>query len=161
MALLNRDGYATARERSRGQVLAEFTLAIPLFMLIVLAIAEGSYFVAASNIVSSATHEGARLGVLETTNSRDTIRNRVQSSAAAIVSLDTSDVTLQIASVKEDGSHEAVKSCDNTCYQARKKDDRLIVRTDYTHTPLVGYVFGGVSFEVPARAELTVEGDAV
>ena len=141
-------------------MLAEFTIAIPLFMLVVLGIAEGSYYVAASTIVNSATHEGARLGVLGSTGSRGTIRTHVKDSAKPIVSLSSSDIKLQLAKVKEDGSYESVSSCDNGCYQGRKKDDRLIVLTTYDHTPLVGYVFGGLSFPSSAKAELTVEEDA-
>jgi hypothetical protein len=33
-----------------------------------------------------------------------------------------------------------------------------MVRTTYTHTPLVGYVFSGISFPANADAELLVEG---
>ena len=52
-------------------------------------------------------------------------------------------------------------ACDNTCYVTRKKDDRLVVLTDYTHVPLVGYVFPAITFPADARAELAVEGDAL
>ena len=149
------------RDRSRGQALAEFSIAIPLFMFIVLAIAEGGYYVAATTIVSSATHEGARMGVLETTSSRGVIRNRVQESAAAVVNISNSQITLEISKVKDDGTYESAASCNNTCYGARKKDDLLTVNTAYTHTPLVGYVFQGLTFQSNASAEMTVEGDAV
>ena len=148
-------------EKSRGQSLTEFTLAIPLFMLIVLAVAEGGYYVAASTIVSSATHEGARLGVLEGTSARSTIRTRVKQTAGPIVALENSQINLKIAKVQEDGSYASLTDCDNICYQARKQDDRLVVTTTYSHTPLVGYVFPDLTFPSDATAELTVEGDAV
>ena len=154
------DGLSGRRRRSRGQSLAEFSLAIPLFMLVFLAIAEGGYYVAATTIVSSATHEGARLGVLESTSSRAVIRNRVQEAAGPIVSLDSTAINLEIAKVNADGTYQSLASCNNTCYTARKKDDRLVVATAYTHTPLVGYVFRGITFPADAQAELTVEGDA-
>lgn len=147
-------------ERSRGQVLAEFTIAIPLFMLIVLGIAEGGYYVAATTIVNSATHEGARVGVLETTSAPATIQARVREAAAPVVSLGTSSVTLQIAKRNEDGTYQGLGACGPECYGERKKDDRLVVRTAYSHTPLVGYVFPGLTFPSNASAELTVEGDA-
>lgn len=148
------------RERSRGQVLSEFTIVIPIFMLIVLVVAEGGYYAAATTVVNNATHEGARLGVLETTSSQATIRTRVRQSASAIVPLANDQITLQIAKVKDDGSYESPVSCDNTCYGQRKTNDRLIVRTAYDHVPLVGYVFPGFVIPSNASAEMTVEGDA-
>ena len=151
----------TSGEKSRGQSLVEFTIAIPLFMLIVLAVAEGGYYVAASTIVSSATHEGARLGVLEGTSARSTIRTRVKQTAGPIVALENSQIRLKIARVQEDGSYASLTNCDNSCYQARKQDEYLVVTTRYSHTPLVGYVFPGLTFPSNATAELTVEGDAV
>ena len=121
-------GLHSRGDRSRGQGLVEFALAIPLFMTLVLGIAEGSYYVVASTIVSHATHEGARLGVLESTGSRGTIRNRVKDSAAPIVGLTSGAINLKL-----DGSN-----CNNTCYQARTVGQELTVTTAYTHTPLVG-----------------------
>ena len=72
------------RSRSRGQTLAEFALAIPLFFLVFLGVAEGGYYVVATTIVSHATQEGARYGVLDSTASRDDIRTRVQNRAAPV-----------------------------------------------------------------------------
>ena len=51
-----------------------------------------------------------------------------------------------------------IASCNDSCYQGREPGDRLGVRTAYTHTPLVGYVFPGLSFPANADAELLVEG---
>lgn len=147
------------RERSRGQALVEFAVSIPIFMLVVLGIAEGGYYIAASTAVNSATHEGARLGVLETTASRSSIRNRVKTHASPIFTITSSDIDLQLAKVKGDGSYESAIACDNTCYQGRVKDDLLIVNTTYQHTPLVGYVFPGVTIPSNASAELIVEGN--
>ena len=152
--------FGRGSEKSRGQSLAEFSIAIPLFLIIVIAVAEGGFYVAASTIVSSATHEGARLGVLEGTSARSTIRSRVKQTAGPIVALENSQIKLKIAKVQEDGSHASLTNCDNDCYQARKQDDRLVVTTTYAHTPLVGYVFPGLTFPASATAELIVEGDA-
>ncbi len=55
------------REKGRGQSLVEFTLALPIFLAVLLAIAEGGYYVVATTAVSNATYEGARLGVLAST----------------------------------------------------------------------------------------------
>ena len=115
---------------------------------------------AASTAVNSATHEGARLGVLETTASRGTIRARVKTAASPIVSIASSKITLRLAKANGDGTWQAPGNCNNACYQAREKDDLLIVSTDYSHTPLLGYVFPGITIPSSASAELTVEGDA-
>ena len=142
------------KHRSRGQSLAEFSLAIPLFLFIVVAIAEGGYFVVASTMVSSATHEGARTGILQSTSSGAVVRSRVQEAAAPIVTLANGDIRLALKS-----GGFSTDPCDNACYADRRTGDRLKVTTSYTHTPLVGYVFRGIAFPANAEAELRVEGD--
>jgi TadE-like protein len=146
---LGRSWSPTARRaRSRGQSLAEFALVIPLLFLVFLGVAEGGYYVAATTIVSHATHEGARYGVLDSTATRSDVRTRVQQRAAPVVSLTATAITLRLNGV----------SCNDSCYQGREPGDRLAVRTTYMHTPLVGYVFPGLSFPANADAELLVEG---
>jgi hypothetical protein len=135
--------------RSRGQALAEFALAVPLFFLVFLGVAEGGYYVVATTIVSHATHEGARYGVLHSTEDRDDIRNRVVERAAPVVALDDTGIILEL---------NGGGSCNDSCYDGRKAGDRLRITTSYTHTPLVGYVFPGLSFALQARSELLVEG---
>jgi Flp pilus assembly protein TadG len=147
-------------KRSRGQALVEFSLAIPLFVAIVVGIAEGGYYVAATTIVNSAAHEGARLGVIGTTASPSVIRTRVKEAAAPIVGLSNAVINLRLAKVQADGSHAALAACDATCYGTRLKEDRLVVDVAYTHVPLVGYLFPDLTFPANASAELTVEGDA-
>jgi Flp pilus assembly protein TadG len=148
------------RQRSRGQALVEFSLAIPLFMAIVVGIAEGGYYVAATTIVNSATHEGARLGVIGTTALPGTIQARVKEAAAPIVGLSDAAISLRLAKVQEDGTHAALAACDAACYGTRTTEDWLVVDVAYTHVPLVGYLFPGLTFPANATAELTVEGDA-
>jgi Flp pilus assembly protein TadG len=145
------------RQRSRGQSLAEFALAIPLFFLVFLGVAEGGYYVVATTIVSHATQEGARLGVLESTASREAVRTRVQQQASPVVTLAASAINLHLD--KEDGTVRC-SPCNNNAleYPGREPGDRLLVRTNYTHTPLVGYVFPGLTFPANAEAELLVEG---
>jgi hypothetical protein len=140
-------GSSATKQRGRGQTLAEFALVIPVFLLVVLAVAEGGYYVAATTIVSHATHEGARLGVLESTSDLAAISSRVQSAAAPIVSVTGSDVSFAL-----NGTF-----CDDACYGGRQSGDRLKVVTQYTHRPLAGYVFDGIAFPANAEAELWVE----
>jgi Flp pilus assembly protein TadG len=144
-----------SRPRSRGQALVEFALAIPLFFLVFLGVAEGGYYVVATTIVSHATQEGARYGVLDSTMNRDDIRTRVQNRALPVVALTATAITVHL-----DATNNAndCSPCNNTQYNARQAGDRLQVRTTYTHTPLVGYVFPGLSFPANARSELLVEG---
>lgn len=137
---------ATSR-RERGQSLAEFALVIPVFLLIVLGIAEGGYYVAATTIVSHATHEGARQGVLESTSDLIAITDRVQDAANPIVWIEDGDVSFRL----NDGT------CDDSCYSTRQTGDRLEVTTQYSHRPLVGYIFEGLAFPANAEAELWVE----
>lgn len=139
------------RRRGLGQAIAEFAMVAPLFFLVFLGVAEGGYFVVATTIVSHATHEGARLGVLDSTTSAAQVRARVQERAAPVLSattLPSSAIVLRL-----NGS-----TCNDPCYTGRKPGDRLAVRTQYTHRPLVGYVFEGITFPANATAELIVEG---
>lgn len=131
----------------RGQSLAEFALVIPVFLLIVLAIAEGGYYVAATTIVSHATHEGARQGVVESTSDLAAVTSRVKDAAGPIVSVADGDVSFEL----NDGV------CDDACYSGRVSGDRLAVTTQYAHRPLAGYVFDGLTFPANAEAELWVE----
>jgi Flp pilus assembly protein TadG len=128
--------------------MAEFALAVPLFFVLFLGLAEGGYFVVATTIVSHATHEGARYGVLDSTPALSDVRTRVQQRAAPVVSLTESAITLRL-----DGA-----SCNNACYAAREPGQHLAVRTAYTHRPLVGLVFPGLTFTANAEAEMLVEG---
>jgi Flp pilus assembly protein TadG len=146
---------ASCRRKSLGQSLAEFTLAIPLFFLVFLGVAEGGYFVVATTIVSHATHEGARYAILDSTSALSDVRARVQARARPIVgttSLPDSAITIRIT-----GSVNC-SPCTQGEYANRQAGDRLRVRTQYAHRPLVGYVFPGLTFNVDERAELIVEG---
>ena len=140
-------GEKSAVARGRGQSLVEFTLALPIFLIVLLGIAEGGYYVVATTAVSHATHEGARLGVLESTADRAAIRTRVSSSAVAVVSLASDAVTLRLNGL----------ACDDTCFAGRMAGDRLGVDTAYTHRPILSYIFGGLTFPADAAAELLVE----
>ena len=135
--------------RGRGQSLAEFAIVVPLFMAVFIGIAEGGYYVIATTIVNHATHEGARLGVLASTPNRNAVRDRVRSEADTVVQLARADVRVCVNNVTP---------CNNTNYQARSTGDRLKVTTTYDHSPLLSYIFAGLTFPANAEAELRVEG---
>lgn len=163
----------TRSHKSRGQSLVEFAIVIPLFLLIFVSIAEGGYYVVASTVVNHATHEGSRAGILSSTKmsnacssvilsqmpdaDQDGIRRKVKQSVAPVVRVSCASVDVVLK-----GSDGTVKSndCDATCYSGRQADDRLLVRTNYTHVPLMGYVFPGLTFPAAAESELRVEGPA-
>jgi Flp pilus assembly protein TadG len=136
------------RDRRRGQSLVEFAIVVPLFMAVVIGIAEGGYYVIASTIVNHATHEGARMGVLASTSDEDAVRNRVRSEAAAVIALTSGAISVCVEG----------KGCGDSQYQSRGTGDRLKVTTSYAHSPLVSYVFPGLAFPANAEAELLVEG---
>lgn len=133
--------------RARGQSLVEFSLVLPIFMVVLVGIAEGGYYVVATTAVSHATHEGARLGVLESTADIAAVQARVVEAASDVVALSTSDISVEL-----NGS-----SCNDACFTARVAGDSLGVNTSYTHHPLLSYVFGGLTFTADATAELLVE----
>lgn len=137
----------TREKQGRGQSLVEFTLALPIFLALLVAIAEGGYYVVATTAVSHATFEGARLGVLESTPDRAAIRDRVRNSASAVVSLADDAIALKLNGV----------DCDDACYGARASGDSLGITTAYSHRPILSYIFSGVTFEANASAELLVE----
>jgi Flp pilus assembly protein TadG len=143
---MNRRAFRRGK-KSRGQSLVEFTLALPIFLALLIAIAEGGYYVVATTAVSHATYEGARLGVLETTPDIAAIRTRVREQAAAVISLTDDSITLEL-----NGS-----ACDDACYAGRVSGDQLGVITEYSHHPILSYVFNGITFQANARAELLVE----
>jgi len=143
-------GSGRRRASGRGQALTEFALAFPLFMLVLLGIAEGGYFVVASTIVSHATHEGARLGVLADT-SLTALRDRVVTSALPVVTVGNADITVCI---------DGTAACAQSDFEGREAGDRLRVETRYTHRPLVSYVFSAITWPANAVAELWVEADA-
>ena len=138
---------ASHQDRSTGQSLVEFTIALPVFLLVMLAIAEGGYFVAATTAVSHATHEGARLGVLDSTGASSAIRSRVKESASVLVTVTDSDISLELNGT----------ACNDACYSGRNSGDRLGVTTAYTHRPLISFVFDSVGFQANATTELFVE----
>lgn len=135
------------RETGRGQSLVEFALAIPVFFMVLIGIAEGGYYVMATTMVNHATQEGTRLAILENTPNTGAVRSRVIQQATPATTLANGDITISV-----NGS-----SVDDAGYAGRVTGDQLRVQTTYAHTPLVGYIFDGLTFPANARSELWVE----
>jgi hypothetical protein len=147
----------------RGQTLVEFALVTPLLLLTTLGLMEGGYYAMAITSVNHGTQEGARLAILpqcppppkdpppdyahpceyEGPIWAEDIAEWVRYRAKPI-DVPTRDVTVSVS-----GS--------TTTFGSRKRGDKVIVATAYTHVPLVGYVFPGLTFPMNARSELFVE----
>lgn len=139
--------HRAVRRGGLGQSLVEFTLALPVFLLVLLGIAEGGYYVVATTAVSNATQEAARLGVLGSTPDIAAIKARLEDAASVVVGIADSQISVEL-----NGS-----ACDDACYGGRQPGDRLTVITTYEHRPILSYVFNGVTFQNDASAELVVE----
>lgn len=136
------------RHARSGQALAEFAMALPIFMLIVIAVFEAGAFTFTYMTVENATQDGGRMAALPDTPDEATVKNYVVSRAAyAPVTLTTTDVTV------------TVSGCSGSCtYATRSSGERVRVVTNYNYQPLLGVVFGGgMTFALTATTEYHVE----
>lgn len=145
----------TKRIRQRGQSLVEFALVIPVFMLVVLSIAEGGYYVVASTSVNHATHEGARRAVLPGTTTLAAVRSRIIDAAGPTVSLSDGDITIKVSD--DDGSNFVAPANDADFVSRKVPGARVLIETAYSHVPLVGHALDAVFINANADAELWVE----
>jgi Flp pilus assembly protein TadG len=130
----------------RGQTLVEFALVTPLLLLTTLGLMEGGYYAMAITSVNHGTQEGARLAILPSTANVGAVQTRVRERSQPISVL-AADVCVTIPPATACGGG----------FGSRKRGDKVIVATAYTHVPLVGYVFPGLTFPMNARSELFVE----
>lgn len=136
---------ATHGEYSRGQSLVEFALVLPLLLAIFLGLMEGGYYAYAVNAVNHSTHEGARRAILTFENKAseaDVIARVVQAAQPFLV---------------PPGSVSVSVSGSTSDFSQRQQGDKVTVTTSYDHVPLVGYIFGNITFPMSARSELFVE----
>lgn len=129
--------------RSRGQGLVEFALAAPIFLVALLALIEGSYFVFSLSSLDRAVQEGGRHAALvpPPTGSgaaqRSDVQNRVRDGAIAL-SVTPSDVDIAVSS----GS----SWCEtDSCFASREPGDKVRVWLSHSHRPLTAVLFGGAA----------------
>jgi len=93
-------------KREDGAALVEFALVISLLFLIIFGIIEFGRIFNAQITVTQAAREGARLGVVTSTDIEDTVKERAASVAASI-GVEESDVNVEVdGNVKVTISHE-------------------------------------------------------
>jgi Flp pilus assembly protein TadG len=126
----------TARRSPRGQELAEYALALPIFLLLVLGIVDMGRAVYYSSALHNAARDGARYGVVNPTDTAG-IESVVRTMA---IGMDPADVTVTISMP------------DLQTIQVR-------VTYQYTAvTPLIGTLFGSNTFLLGSQATMRVEG---
>lgn len=132
-------------ESSRGQSLVEFALVLPLLLTIFLGLMEGGYYAYAVNAVNHGTQEGARRAILTFENKAtlDQVVARVVEAAQPFV-VPSGSVSVSVSGSTSD-------------FSQRQQGDKVTVTTSYDHVPLVGYIFGNITFPMNARSELFVE----
>lgn len=123
--------------KPRGQALLEFALVLPLLILFVLGVFDLGYAVFLKNMLSNASREGARVGIIKT-NSDFTIRTRVR---AASPGLNLPDPQIRIEP------------------PTRIFNSPITVTVTYTYTPLTP-VIGGITGGLPlsSTSVMVVEG---
>lgn len=126
-----------------GQALVETALAVPIFLILVLAIVEGAAYAFAITSVQHATHEGGRLAALPDTTTETVVKARVTDRAAPI-EVSSEDIAVSVNS----GA---------TPFSLRETGDRVHVTVTIDYQPLTSAIFGGLTFAVSADAEYRVE----
>ncbi|HET9852412.1 MAG TPA: TadE/TadG family type IV pilus assembly protein [Candidatus Limnocylindrales bacterium] len=141
--------------RSRGQGLVEFALVFPLFILLVMAIADLGLAVFAYNSITNAAREGARLAIVNQDSAKVTERATSQSSVARAPT-----VTVAFYRAAADGTPDTSTTCPigAATYIAVGCLAVVTFEGDYEPiTPIIGNVVfgGGVTFT--AETVLPVE----
>jgi Flp pilus assembly protein TadG len=130
---------------TRGQALAEMAIAVPVMILVALAIFEGGAFALTLTTLENAAQRGGRLAALPSTASETDVQSLVVTEAArAAITLAPGDV---------------VVSCAPSCtYTTRTSGQRVRVTVNFVYQPLTALVFGGsATFPLEAVTEYNVE----
>jgi Flp pilus assembly protein TadG len=133
------------RRRSGGQALAEFALAIPIFILLVFGLIDIGRLVYVNNAISQAAREGARYGSVQgrsgTAAARTDVGNHTLSLMAA--------VPQPVVAVSCERGGSTVTAC--------RTNDVLVVNVSSPvgmFTPVIGQLVGTVT--VSSTAKVTV-----
>jgi Flp pilus assembly protein TadG len=147
-----------SRTCDRGQTLAEFALALPVFLLIVLGLFDVGRLVFVYNGLTNAVREGARLAVVN--QDKDLIHQRAQDMAFGIT-IDT-DATTMTSFYRQLPNSDDVTQND-PCDPADPAHPMAVgciavVQAESTWqaiTPVIGNLLGPI--DLTARSELAVE----
>jgi Flp pilus assembly protein TadG len=133
------------RRRSGGQALAEFALAIPIFVLLVFGLIDIGRLVYVNNAISQAAREGARYGSVQNRSATAAARTDVEDHTLAIMAA----VPQPVVSVGCERGGASVAAC--------RTNDVLVVTVSSPvgmFTPVIGQLVGTVT--VSSTAKVTV-----
>ena len=135
------------RAASRGQALAEMAIAVPVIMLVALALFEGGAFAFTLTTLENVAQRGGRYAALPSTPSAADVQNLVVTEGAQMgITLAPGDVVV-----------ECRPSCTYTA-PPRTSGQRVRITVNFTYTPLTAVVFGGsATFPLTAVTEYNVE----
>jgi Flp pilus assembly protein TadG len=94
------------RPRSRGQGLVEFAFVLPVFLMLVMGIADLGLAVFAYNSITNAAREGARLAIVNQDTAKITTRATSQAAVAR-----TPTVTVGFYQANDDGTPDLTTTC--------------------------------------------------
>jgi hypothetical protein len=150
-----RGSWLRRRGRTRGQSLVEFALVLPLFLLLVMAIADLGLSVFSYNTITNAAREAVRLAIVNQDTTKITSRALEQ---AAVIRTPT--VTVAFYQAATDGTPDTTKTCPigSSSYIGVGCLAVVTFKGSYVPiTPLIGNILfkGGVQFT--AKSVLPVE----
>ena len=139
---------------SRGQSLVEFSLVIPLFMLLLIAVFDLGRGVFAYNTLTNAAREGARMAIVNQYQPSLIARAKQQT---AIVELNDPSVTVSFYQVNADGTPNTSTPCALSQIAVGCMATVSFEATYQPITPLIGNIIfrNGVTFT--ASSTLSVE----
>jgi Flp pilus assembly protein TadG len=137
---------------SRGQALVEFSLVIPLFLLLLVTLFDAGRAVFAYNTLTNAAREGARIAIVNQDVPAIIARAKAQTQ---IVELNDPSVSVAFYQMKSDGTADTARPCNLVAVGCL-----AVVSFEATYqpiTPMVANLFfrNGVTFT--AKSVLSVE----
>jgi hypothetical protein len=137
---------------NRGQALVEFSLTIPIFLFVIIALFDMGRAVFAFNTLTNAAREGARTAIVN--QDKALIVERAKSQTA-IVELDDPSVSVGFYQMKPDGTADTADPCDLVAVGCL-----AVVSFEATYrpiTPFIGSWFFGSGVTFTAKSVLSVE----
>jgi TadE-like protein len=139
-------------ERSRGQALVEFSLVIPIFLLVLMGLFDLGRAVFAYNTLTNAAREGARMAIV---NQNVPLIIEHAKRQSAIVELNDPAVSVAFYQIASDGTADLTDPCNLVAVGCL-----AIVSFEATYvpiTPLISNVIFGSGVTFRAESVLSVE----
>ena len=119
-------------ERSRGQALVEFSLIIPIFLLLLISLFDLGRAVFTFNTLTNAAREGARIAIVNQDKPSIILRAK---QASALIELNDPSVTVNFYQVKDDGTADLNDPCNLVAVGCL-----AVVSFEATYTPITPIV---------------------